>query len=65
MEQIKIFSASSIDKLEERVNEFLGNHRNIIDVSYQFHPAISKYDKNGIPSKIECINRVLVVYEDV
>lgn len=64
MQQIKIFSSESFATIEEKVNDFLTEHRNIIDISYQFHPVISKYDKNGAPSKVKTINRVMVLYDD-
>lgn len=63
MEQIKLFSGGSKEKLEEEVNTFLRDKK-VVDIQYQFQSVISRYDKHGFPGKIETINRIMVVYED-
>lgn len=64
MEQIKLFSAGSKEKLEEEVNAFLRDKKVVVvDIRYQFQPFVSRYDKHGLPSKVETMNRIMVVYE--
>ena len=62
MGQIKIFSGGSKEKLEEEVNAFIRDKK-VVDIQYQFQPFVSRYDKHGLPGKIETMNRILVVYE--
>lgn len=63
--KIKIFSRSrySLSELEQMVNNFIKD-KEVINIQYQSYSICTKYNGNGIPIDIKCVDRVMIMYRE-
>lgn len=62
--KVKVLSCSNADILEREINNFIKGKK-VIDIKFQSHVVITKYDKAGTPCEIDINDRVLVIYEEM
>ena len=61
--KIKLFSGTSIEKIEQDVNQFIRN-KEVIDIKYSSYYVPKEFGMNGNPVKMICVDRVLVIYKE-
>lgn len=61
--KIKLFSRTSIEELEQAVNQFIQD-KNVVDIKYQSYSIARKCNGNGVPIESACVDRVLVIYKE-
>lgn len=61
--KIKMFSRYSFSELEQMVNNFIKD-KEVINIQYQSYSICAKYNGNGIPIDIKCVDRVMIVYKE-
>lgn len=62
MVRVQIFSHNSAAQLQDNINNFIKD-KTIIDIKYSPFILPTSYN-NGVPTSIDIVDRVLIMYEE-
>lgn len=62
---IKVHMISDIDGnvFQSKVNKFIDDKK-IIDIKYQSFPVATQHNNNGVPVRIDVVDRAMIIYEE-
>ena len=62
--KVNIIASNDGESLINAINEFIKD-KIVIDIKYQAFPVITNYNDLGVPSRVTCADRALIMYKEI